>query len=61
MNYELEAHSHEGLEEEDEDGEEMGELGPKFEGQRRKRMLAYDVSLVGFLVMFRAWILSVDL
>ena len=41
MNYELEAHSHRGLEEEDEDGEEnrdgcVGEGGRNYEGKKRK-------------------------
>ena len=36
MNYELEAHSHGGLEEEDEDGEEIGERGQNLKGKEGK-------------------------
>ena len=61
INYELEAHKHGGLEEEDEDGEQMGVWRPKFEGYGRKRMLASDISLVGFFIKFRAWLLLVGL
>ena len=44
MNYELEAHSLRWLEEEDEDGEEMGGLGPKIRGREMEEMVAYDLS-----------------
>ena len=44
MNYELEAHSHGGLEEEDKDGEEMGGFGQKIRGKEMEEMVAYDLS-----------------
>ena len=44
INYELEAHSHGGLEEEDEDREEMGGLGQKIRGREMEEMVGYDLS-----------------
>ena len=51
-NYELEAHSHGGVEEEDEDGEKMGESGQKFQGQMGKLCWLSCLVKLAYLLSF---------